>query len=186
MPHIYGNRIRLRAPERSDIPRFVQWLNDPEVTAGLLVRNPMSQADEEGWFERMLGRPAEEHPMVIEVRQADSSSPADVKWVPIGNCSFMKFDWRSRSSEIGIFIGEKTLWNQGYGTEVMQLLLEHGFHTLNLNRIWLRVHADNLRAIRCYEKAGFVHEGRLRDEQFKHGQYVDTLVMSVLEKEYHG
>ena len=47
---IYSGRIRLRAPERSDIPRFVTWLNDPEVRAGLLVSLPLSTADEDGWF----------------------------------------------------------------------------------------------------------------------------------------
>ena len=27
---IYGERIRLRRNERSDIPKFVEWLNDPD------------------------------------------------------------------------------------------------------------------------------------------------------------
>ena len=68
---IYSDRLRLRAPERADIPRFVDWLNDPEVRAGLLLALPLSQADEEGWFERMLTRPMEEHPLTIEVRQGE-------------------------------------------------------------------------------------------------------------------
>ena len=85
---------------------------------------------------------------------------------------------------MGIFIGDKSCWNQGYGTEVMRLLLKHGFETLNLNRIYLHVFATNLRAIRCYEKAGYVPEGRLREAEFKNGQYVDFIVMSVLRSEY--
>ncbi|MCU0489376.1 MAG: GNAT family N-acetyltransferase, partial [Anaerolineales bacterium] len=169
---IYSGRIRLRAPERSDIPRFVAWLNDPEVRAGLLVSLPLSTADEEGWFEAMLKRPLEEHPLTIEVRQGDD-------WLPVGNCGFHNIDWRCRAAEVGIFIGEKSLWNQGYGTEVMRLLLKHGFHTLNLNRIALDVYETNPRAIHSYEKAGFVHEGRRRQAMFKDGRYVDILQMSV-------
>ncbi len=174
---IYLGRIRLRAPERSDIPRFVAWLNDPEVRAGLLVSLPLSTADEEGWFENMLKRPMEEHPMTIEVRQGDN-------WLPVGNSGFHSIDWRCRAAEVGIFIGEKSLWNQGYGTEVMRLLLKHGFNTLNLNRIALDVYETNPRAIRSYEKAGFVHEGRRRQAMYKDGRYVDILQMSVLRSEW--
>jgi RimJ/RimL family protein N-acetyltransferase len=174
---IYSGRIRLRAPERSDIPRFVAWLNDPEVRAGLLVSLPLSTADEESWFEAMLKRPLEEHPLTIEVRQGDD-------WLPVGNCGFHNIDWRCRAAEVGIFIGEKSLWNQGYGTEVMRLLLKHGFHTLNLNRIALDVYETNPRAIHSYEKAGFVHEGRRRQAMFKDGRYVDILQMSVLRSEW--
>ena len=44
---IYGNRIRLRAPERVDLPLFVNWLNDPEVRRGLARYLPISTAEEE-------------------------------------------------------------------------------------------------------------------------------------------
>jgi RimJ/RimL family protein N-acetyltransferase len=172
-----GKRLRLRAPERSDIPRFVAWLNDTEVTAGLMLSLPMSLADEEEWFENMLKRPAAEHPLVIEIQQGQD-------WIPIGNCGFNEIDWRCRSAEVGIFIGDKQFWNQGYGTEAMRLLLRYGFNTLNLNRICLQVYHNNLRAVRAYEKAGFVHEGRKRQGMFKNGNYIDILLMSVLRSEW--
>lgn len=175
---ITEGKIRFRAPERSDIPLFVRWVNDPEVTSGLLIYLPMSSADEEGWFEAMQQCPLAEHPMVIE-----TLNPAG-EWTSIGNCGFHHVDMRVRSGEVGVFIGEKTYWNQGLGGVVMSLLLRHGFETLNLNRIYLQVFANNPRAIRCYEKAGFVHEGRLRQDMYKNGQYIDVLVMSVLREEW--
>jgi RimJ/RimL family protein N-acetyltransferase len=174
---IYGERIRLRAPEREDLPRFVAWLNDPEVRENILLYLPMSLVAEERWFEEMLSRPDPEHPMVIEIREGEG-------WEPIGNCGMLNLDWRNRSAELGIFIGEKSLWNHGYGTEAMRLLLQHGFNTLNLNRMFLRVFETNLRGIRAYEKAGFVHEGRARQAQYQDGRYVDVLWMSVLRSEW--
>ena len=57
---IYGERIRLRRNERSDIPKFVEWLNDPQVRRYLLVDLPISQANEEQWFEKMVKLPANE------------------------------------------------------------------------------------------------------------------------------
>jgi diamine N-acetyltransferase len=66
----------------------------------------------------------------------------------------------------------------------MRLLLQYGFNTLNLNRISLQVYHNNLRAIRSYEKAGYVHEGRKRQGMFQNGEYIDILLMSVLRSEW--
>jgi diamine N-acetyltransferase len=174
---IYGDRIRLRAIERTDLPLFVKWLNDPEVRAGLLIHLPLSMVEEEGWFEGMLKRPQAEHPLAIEVRQGDT-------WNMIGDSGFFNLDWRCRAAEIGILIGAKQYWNQGYGTESMRLMLRHGFETLNLNRIVLDVYETNPRAKRCYEKAGFIQEGRKRQGMYQNGHYIDILTMSVLREEW--
>jgi diamine N-acetyltransferase len=177
MSIIYGKRVRLRSAERSDLEKFVEWINDPEVTAGLTLFLPLSSVDEDKWFETVMHKSQEEKPLVIDMKDGDD-------WRLIGNSSFFDFDWVARAAEVGIMIGEKTIWNRGYGTEVMTLLLRHGFATLNLNRIYLRVYAENKRAIRTYEKAGFVHEGRMRQAVYKHGAYSDVLFMSVLREEW--
>ena len=174
---ILGERIRLRAPERCDLPRFVAWLNDPEVRAGISAFLPMSLAREETWFEDMLKRPVEEQPLAIEIKQKDD-------WLLIGTTGLFDIAWRSRKAEIGIMIGEKSFWNQGYGTEAMLLMLQHGFETLNLHRIYLKVYSTNPRAIRAYEKVGFVHEARLREAHYDSGIYTDDLIMSVLRHEW--
>jgi RimJ/RimL family protein N-acetyltransferase len=80
-------------------------------------------------------------------------------------------------------IGDKTCWNQGYGTESVRLLCQHGFNTLNLNRIFLHVFESNPRAIRAYEKAGFTLEGRERQAEYKDGKFIDVLRMSLLKSE---
>ena len=174
---IYGDRIRLRAAEHDDLPRFVAWLNDPEVRQFLLIQWPMSLAQEERWFESMQKEPVSEQVLVIEVDTGEG-------WMPLGNTSFHKIDWVSRSAEIGIFIGEKLYWNQGIGRESVRLMVHYGFNTLNLNRVYLRVFEHNVRGIRSYEHAGFQHEGRLRQAQFIDGQYRDVLLMSVLRSEW--
>ena len=174
---IFGERIRLRAVEEDDLPRFVDWLNDPEVIRGIVVYLPLSMAEEKRWYEGMLQRPPEERPLMIEIQHEGG-------WLPIGDIGFHAIDWRARAAEIGIVIGDKRFWNQGYGSEAMRLMLRHAFHTLNLNRVSLQVYADNPRAIRAYEKVGFVHEGRLRQARYYDGEYFDVLLMSVLRSEW--
>lgn len=59
-----------------------------------------------------------------------------------------------------------------------------GFGQLNLDRIFLQVFDYNARVIRCYEKAGFVVEGRLRRHHYHDGRYSDELVMGQLREEW--
>jgi RimJ/RimL family protein N-acetyltransferase len=159
MSMICSERVRLRAIEHEDVKQYYAWVNDPEVTRSLALYLPMSNRDEEAWFERVTHGDPNEKPFAIEVRDGDN-------WKLIGNCGVFGIDWVNSSAELGIMIGEKSAWNKGYGTEVMKLLLRHGFETLNLNRVFLRVYADNLRGQRAYIKAGFVEEGRMREAVF--------------------
>jgi RimJ/RimL family protein N-acetyltransferase len=174
---IIGSRTRLRGIERDDITRCTIWMNDPEVIENLQMRMPISFAGEEKWFERNLTKPLEEQVLAIEAKTPSG-------WTHIGNCGFHFVNWINRSAEMGIAIGEKSYWNQGHGTDAVRLLLRLGFNELNLNRISLEVYSFNTRAIRCYEKSGFVLEGRLRQAICHHGEYVDALMMSVLRSEW--
>ena len=176
---IYGERIRLRAIEREDLPRYVEWLNDPEVTAGLATRFPISLTDEISWFENLNNRPIQERGLAVDVKIADAV------WQHIGGVSFEHIEWIDRAAEFGICIGDKTFWNQGYGTEATRLMLKHGFETLNLHRIFLRVYENNPRAIRAYEKVGFVKEGIMRDAIYRNGCYINDLHMSMLRSEWN-
>ena len=174
---IYGQRIRLRGIERSDVPQFKEWLNDPEVIEGLAMYLPLSLAEEEQWFDGLSHRDPVERPLSIEMKQGRG-------WRLIGNLGFFNLEWTNRCAELGIFIGDKSVWNKGFGSESVRLLLRHGFETLNLNRVYLRVYSTNPRARRSYEKVGFVLEGTLREAVYRHGEYADIHVMSVLRSEW--
>ncbi|MDK2980717.1 MAG: hypothetical protein PWQ55_1064 [Chloroflexota bacterium] len=174
---ITGKRVRLRAMSKDDLPMFVGWLNDPEVNRNLTVYAPMSAEQEQQWYQKNLAQPIDEQPLAIEVNIKD-------QWKIIGNVGFMNINQLSHCAEIGIVIGEKASWNKGFGTEAMQLMVDYGFNTLNLNRIYLHVYETNPRGIRCYEKVGFQHEGRQRQARYLEGQYIDVLMMSILKKDW--
>src|SRR5512133_1077225 len=175
---IYGKHVRLRAVERSDVPIFQEWLNDPEVTEGLSTYLPLSMSDEDQWYDRLARLDPAEKPLAIELKQGRG-------WRLIGNSGFFNLEWMNRCAEFGIFIGDKSVWNKGYGTETVSLILKHGFETLNLHRIYLRVFSTNPRARRFYEKVGFVLEGALREAVYRHGRYADVHIMSVLRSEWN-
>jgi len=173
---IVGEKVRLRPIERSDLPRFVAWFGDPEVRRHLLIYLPFSLAQEERWFENLLERLERQRDLVLAIETPEK--------VHIGNVGLHSIDWKNRSAELGIAIGEKAYWDQGYGTDAIRTLLGLAFREMNLHRVFLRVNADNARAVRCYEKAGFRREGTLREAMFREGAYRDQYVMSVLELEF--
>jgi RimJ/RimL family protein N-acetyltransferase len=174
---IIGDGIRLRAAERTDIPKFVEWLNDIDVRQYLTIYFPMSMAAEEKWYEDNVQRPPAEQVLVIEIFTENG-------WKAIGNISYMHLSDIDRAAEVGLFIGDKTEWNKGYGRKALKLMLNYGFYSLNLNRVYLQVFENNLRGIRAYKATGFVEEGRMRQAKFSNGKYLDVLLMSVLRDEW--
>ncbi|MEX2548304.1 MAG: GNAT family protein [Chloroflexota bacterium] len=176
LPVIRGERVYLRGSERSDIPLFVRWFNDSETISYLSMRAPMSEAGEEQWFTQMLKQEGKDAYHFVLCRLEDDK--------PIGTIGLFQVDSVNGNAGIGLGIGEKALWGQGYGTDAMFALLDFGFGQLRLERMWLEVHDFNARARRSYEKCGFVLEGTERHAIFKHGQFHDVHLMSILRDEW--
>lgn len=174
---ILGKRVRLCPIERDNLPLLAAWLNDPDVRRYLNLYLPVSISDEEKWLKAQQEKEPAAQPFLLEIRDRDG-------WLPIGEIGFDTVNWRDRWAEIFIFIGEKSYWQNGYGTEAMRLMMLNGFHNLNLHAIRLKVIDQNTRAIRCYKKLGFVEEGRMREAQFHDGGYLDVILMSILRSEW--
>ena len=98
---LYSERIRLRFNEKEDVPRYVEWLNDPDVRRGLSAYTPMSLALEEKWFEGTLERPMREQNLAIDIQAGED-------WKHIGSTSFFDFNDQVHSAAIGIMIGNKS------------------------------------------------------------------------------
>jgi RimJ/RimL family protein N-acetyltransferase len=101
----------------------------------------------------------------------------------IGSTGLYGIRWTHGEAWAGISIGERAYWGRGYGTDAMRLLLRYAFTELNLVRISLNVLSDNPRAIRSYQKAGFVIEGKARNaaRYNQHGR--DETYMGILRDE---
>jgi len=169
-----GERIGLRHPQKESIDSYLAWMNDLDVLQYLLRVRPMGREEEEEWFANLSKRPDD---LVFEIVPLEGG-------LPIGSCGLHRISSSNRSAELGIVIGDKSLWGKGYGREAMEILCRYGFDVLNLNRIGLNVYEYNVRGIRCYERVGFKHEGRRRAARFWKGKYWDILEMGLLESEW--
>jgi RimJ/RimL family protein N-acetyltransferase len=168
-----GKLVRLRAPEPGDSQMVHYWMNDPEVTEHLTARYPLATSDE-FWL-------AGSGPITFSlVRLAIETKDGE----HIGGINLHQIDAESRNAGLGIIIGGKAYWDQGYGSDAIVTLLRFGFHEMNLNRVWLHVYDFNERAQACYKKVGFVVEGTLRENSYREGRYVDTIAMGILRDEF--
>jgi RimJ/RimL family protein N-acetyltransferase len=176
IPVLRGRHVFLRPAERGDLEDFVRWFADADVSRNLALRAPFSLAMEEGWFERMVAAQGKTNYHFVICLRRDGRS--------IGTVGLEGIDWENGSAEFGIAIGEKAEWDKGYGTDALNAISDFGFGDLRLERIALHVYADNERARRSYEKAGFQLEGTLRRARFDRGAFRDVHVMALLRAEW--
>ena len=176
MGRMVGNKITLREFRSEDITGMRAWVTDDQVTcflSGAFVK-PNTWEQTEQYLNSILNGDAGGVRLVI----AENGS---LKY--LGQCDLMFIDNIVRKAELAIVIGREH-HGQGYGEEAIKLLLDFGFNQMNLNRIYLRVFEDNKRAIALYERCGFVHEGRLREDGYIEGKYTDLLCMGILKSEF--
>lgn len=173
---ISGRHLYLRGLESSDInPRYVQWLNDPEVNSFMATRRlPTTLEDLRRFYEKIKADP---NVLYFAICLKDDGAH-------IGNVKLDKVDWISRVAEFGLLIGEKEQWGRGYGSEATYLVTKHGFFQLNLRRITIFLAEENTGALKCYEQAGYQREGILREAVFLNGQYRNVVAMGQLKGEF--
>jgi len=171
-----GEKVKLRAYKKEDIELACKYMNDFEVKRFLApgIPYPMMLEQENKWFDSLTSA-------------KDSYSFAIEDLITgqyIGGCGINEIDWKNSIATIGIFIGDKSFWNNGYGTDAMKVLLKFIFEQMNVNKVKLCVYSFNPRAKKCYEKSGFILEGTLREELFRDGKYHDVYLMSILKREW--
>ncbi len=130
---------------------------------------PMTLGEAAQWVQRLLAHPCA---WIIETSKL------------IGHARLDNIDEHDRRASLAIGIDDSSSLGKGLGSEAIGLVLEYAFDSRKLHRVSLRVLDYNTRAIRAYQKCGFVIEGRERQAAFVDGEWVDDLIMGILEPDF--
>jgi RimJ/RimL family protein N-acetyltransferase len=175
-PFLIGEKVYLRAIEEADAATCYEWISDPEVRRHLARRSiPNNEAQTRAFIAKVDWRSDQ---VFAIVSRADG--------LHVGNCGLHAISAVDRRATLGIVIGRQDAQNKGFGTEAVRLLCQHAFAGLNLHRVELSVYASNPRGQKVYERCGFRVEGRLRENAWVDGRWVDEIRMGLLESEMRG
>lgn len=174
-PTLIGDKVTLRPISKSEMLYCRKWGRNPRIKRFILQDFGNASDEEQLKFWRKTRRSATD--LMWSIHENSTARY-------IGNCGLHKIDSQNLKAELGIFIGEENLHSRGLGTETVKIIRDYAFQELKLNRVYLDVFVHNPRAIHCYEKANFQHEGTLRKNIKKGNKYLDVEVMSVLKSEW--
>jgi RimJ/RimL family protein N-acetyltransferase len=174
VPTLSDTNATLRRVRAEDVERFLALDSDPEI------------------HEMFGGSRNTYRPMTTEAAQAivKHLSEHQYAWViehaaeVIGSARLDRVDMQDRRASFAIGILSPKCLGKGIGTEAMRLVLRFAFEQLNLHRVSLRVLAYNHRAIRAYQKCGFVIEGHEREAALVNGQWHNDVIMGLLDREF--
>jgi RimJ/RimL family protein N-acetyltransferase len=149
-----GKRVGLRRKRLSDAPADYAWRRDP-VLARYDAASPIKLS-----YKEFLSTYTEEllHPKAFRRTYAVD----DRSGIHIGNVMYYNIDQQRRETELGITIGNPAYWGRGFGSEAVDLLIDHVFTETSLTRVYLHTLDWNVRAQRAFESAGFTDCGRVR------------------------
>lgn len=177
-PVLRGVAVTLRPTTREDLPRFVSWLADTEITRFLGRLAPPSMEQEEEWFKRS----GEQKDSVLWAIEAGGAL--------VGSIGIHEIDWLNRHAFTGILIGDKAQWGKGIATEAMALRTRYAFRELNLHKLKTYVFVDNEASRKALAKSGYRQVGIWREEMWRDGRWHDLWIGEVLradwERQYRG
>ncbi len=170
-------RLDFSPPELDDVDQLAEMINQEKVRRFLDGRVfPADQNAQRGFVEMMQQGAKDGSHFLCVVRE---HGKADI----VGCSGLHGLHRIHRRAEWGVVVVPES-WNQGYGREIAEAMVDHAFLGLNLHSVMLRVRADHVAGRSCYRKAGFIEEGVMREAVYGEGRYHDQVVMSVIRSDW--
>lgn len=174
---IKGDLVGLRAIEKSDLELLKDWRNNPELRRNFREVRELNMQNQEKWYEKLNASPTDFMFMIVRLKDN----------VALGAGGLLYTNWIVRSSDFSLYIGHENAYidQHGYAKDATGLLLDYGFKNLNLNKIWMELYEFDHKKIEFFTKQfGFVQEGLLRENCFEDGRYYNSIIISLLKREY--
>lgn len=162
--------FKLRPFQESDVESLVKYANNPKIAANLTDAFPNPYGSEDA--QRFIKLTKERNQNGIFAIEIDGEACGAIG-------IHAQTDIHRKSMECGYWLAEK-YWGKGIITEAIKQIVEYGFNTFDIVRIYARPFSYNIPSQRALEKAGFKHEATLKKACFKNGQFCDEMIYSIV------
>lgn len=163
--------FRLRPLSYEDIDALVKHADNPKIAKNLMDRFPHPYTREEGFkFIETALKHSPSH--ILAIAELKTNQLIGAVGVHPQEDIFKK------NAELGIWLGEE-YWGQGIGRAAVLQIIDHGFKSFSIDRIFARVYGSNTASQRLMESAGLVLEGRFEKTLYKMDQYEDEFIYAI-------
>ncbi|NLI91144.1 MAG: GNAT family N-acetyltransferase [Peptococcaceae bacterium] len=170
-----GKITTIRPLETDDLDLLYEWYNDQEFSYWVSGNWPYATLMRREEIERKMYE-EDEHRYAVTDHQGNL----------IGSVGFDEVNIPARSAKLYIGIGSKECWGKGYGTDALQVFIRFLFNQWNFHRLCAETWQENVRALSCYQKLGFIVEGNLREAYYIDGNYYDAVILGLLKRDFSG
>lgn len=168
---LLDQELCLRPVRISDSDILYQAINDPTLVRFNSPYTPIDEINHQEWLHTIV---KDDKKRIFMIEKENKI---------LGSVKLFDIDLLHRNAEISIRLFNLEDCSQGIGSRALHLLCDHAYRDLGLVRVWLRVFNNNERAIKAYEKAGFLKEGTMRKAVFIDGKFQDVIIMAKVNDE---
>jgi RimJ/RimL family protein N-acetyltransferase len=173
---IKGNSIFLTAVEHSDLEQLKEWRNNPDFRKNFREYREINNENQKIWYDKTVIN--DRNTMMFSIRDILNNEL-------LGCCGLCYINWVHRYADLSFYIGKANSYvDEQYAPDAVKVLMEYGFNEIGLNKIWTEIYEFDNRKINFLQKFGFKKDGQLRENYFYNGKWWDSMIFSLLSREY--
>lgn len=147
---------------------YLGWVTDPDVTRYMEMRHTTFTQDALREHIEAMNRSADSLQLGIFTKDSGCH---------IGNIKLGPILKHHRNADLGLLLGDKSVWGQGYGSEAIDAMSNYAHKFLNLHRITAGCYEGNTGSVKAFTKCGYLEDGRLKQYFFCEGEWQDCIVL---------
>lgn len=169
---LQNNKIKLRAPELTDLDIIYKWENDTELWHLSQTQIPFSRFDIEQFI--LQGN----HDIYVEKQFRFMIETIEDNAI-VGAIDIFDFDAKNKRAGIGILI-DKNYRELGLGSEALGILIGYAKNTLQLHQLYCNILISNLVSLHLFKEKHFQEIGVKKDWIFIKGKYLDEVILQLI------
>jgi RimJ/RimL family protein N-acetyltransferase len=151
----------------------VYWRNQPELRSRVREYRALTAEHQERWYARITADDSKDFMFAFDAEEDLLGVVGLCYWHPV-----------NRTAEISFYLGAQQHARKGYTYEALTRLIEWGWDSLDLRKVWAECYSHNEPGLGMLYKLNFQEEGRLRQHVYKDGQHRNSFMFGLLREEW--